>query len=120
MATNSLDLLQSAKYAMKDYSDPEKQYSLSLINNVNLFQITNENQQLIYKPVTTKINIGDPIKVNALEYRDQLDDIYQMLAQYLFVTDISYNLRIDGDLQVTVNNLKYQDKLIKSLVKLIK
>lgn len=120
MATNSIDLLQSAQYAMKDYSNPEKEYNLTLINNVSLFQSHDDSGRIIYKPVTNKINIGDPIKINAWEYRDQLDDIYHILAQYLFITDISYDLRKDGDLQVTVNSIKYQDKLIKSLVKLIK
>ena len=119
MATNSEELLQSAQYALKDYASPEKQYNLTLINNVNLFFKQNKDS-LDYKPIQIKINIGDPIAIDTIEYRDQLDDIYYTLAQYLFVTDINYKLRSDGDLQVTVNNLKYQDKLIQSLVKLIR
>ena len=124
MATSSKELLQSAKYAIKDFKDPEKQYSLNLINNVTLFQYNEEKDEKVIKPIyapfTNKVNIGDPIQIKSLEYRNQLDDIYHILAQYLFISDINYNLRVDGDLQVTVNNLKAQDKLIQSLVKLIR
>ena len=64
--------------------------------------------------------MGDPIAVNAFEYYDDYDEVYNTLSQYLFVTDISYALRKEGDINLTVNAIKYQDKLIRNLAKLIR
>ena len=67
-----------------------------------------------------QLRIGDPIKVNADEYYDEYDDVKEALKQYLFISDLSYNLRSDADIGITVNTIKYQDKLLQRLVKLIK
>ena len=42
------------------------------------------------------------------------------LIQYLYITDISYDLRQDDSIQLTVNSIKYRDKVIGELVKLIR
>jgi hypothetical protein len=67
-----------------------------------------------------ELKIGESILIDAEEYYDDPDDIYKSLSQYLFISDISYSLRKNSDIQVTVNTIKYQDKLIQRLVKLIK
>ena len=59
-------------------------------------------------------------QLKANEYYDANDSIYNALVQYLFITDISYTLRKDDDLNITINNIKYQEKLLQSLVKLIR
>ena len=64
--------------------------------------------------------IGEGILVDVEEYYNHFDDVYKTLSQYLFITDLSYDLLKDSDIQITVNTIKYQDKLIKRLVKLIK
>lgn len=108
-ATTSQDLYVLSKNAFKDLSEPEKGYTISLIdcNALRGYQ----GQEL---------NIGDGIKVNVEEFYDEADIIKKALSQYLFITDISYDLRKDSDIQLTVNSIKYQDKLIQRLVKLIK
>ena len=63
---------------------------------------------------------GQGIQINANEYYDENDSIYNALKQYLFITDVSYSLRNDADINITVNNIKYQEKLLQSLVKLIR
>ena len=86
---------------------PERNYSITIINNHEL----NYNGE--------ELRIGDPIKINADEYYNIYDSLYQSLSQYLFITDISYSLRSPTDFSLTVNNIKYTDKLLKRLVKLI-
>ena len=73
---------------------------------------------LNYKGEELKPGYG--IQINANEYYDENDDIYTALKQYLFITDVSYTLRKDDDLNITVNSIKYQEKLLQSLVKLIR
>lgn len=109
-ATNSLDLLTMAKYAFKDLSRPEREYNISVINNLKDF-INYQGQEL---------RIGDPIQVASREFYSQFDDIRVSLDQLLFISDIKYNLREDNNISITVNTIKYQDKLIQRLVKLIK
>lgn len=109
-ATTSKELLQMAKMAFKDLSAPEKQYNITLIENAK-YLTGYEGQEL---------KIGEPILVNADEYYHSIDEIYQLINQYLFITDIKYDLRKDDNIQLTVNSIKYQDKLIQSLVKLIR
>ena len=63
---------------------------------------------------------GQGILLDASEYYDEYDDLYAALSQYLFITDVSYSLRSDADISITVNSIKYQEKLLQSLVKLIR
>jgi hypothetical protein len=68
-----------------------------------------------------ELKIGDGIEVDADEiYDDPHSDIYKSLIQYLYITDISYDLRRDDNIQLTVNNIKYSDKVIGQLIKLIR
>ena len=109
LATSSSELYKMAQLVFKGKKEPEKNYSLSVIDYYSL---------LNYKGEELKPGYG--IQINANEYYDENDDIYTALKQYLFITDISYTLRKDDDLNITVNNIKYQEKLLQSLVKLIR
>ena len=108
-ARSSQQLLQMAKLAFKDYTSPEKQYNITVIDAASLQGY--EGQEL---------HIGDGILLNTSDYYDTVDETYRALNQYLFISDISYNLRTDTDIALTVNNIKYQDKLLQSIVKLIR
>ena len=88
---------------------PERGYSISLINNIDQF----------YGYKGQELKIGDSIRLKANEFYDGFDDISSSLNQLLFITDIKYNLRKDTDINLTVNAIKYQDKLIQRLAKLI-
>ena len=66
------------------------------------------------------IYVGDSIKLSANEYYPEVDDVHEALDQYLFISDFNYTLRNEGEVQITVNEIKYQDKLIQSLAKLIR
>lgn len=108
-ATNSLDLLKMAKLYFKDLNTPERQYNITVIDTASLDNYKGE-----------EIRIGDGIRVNAQEFYNEYDVIYQSLSQYLFVSDISYSLRQVTDISLTVNDIKYSDKMIQRLAKLIK
>ena len=108
-ATNSLELLQMAQLAMKDFNNIEREYGITTIDT---FALKGYKGQ--------QINIGDSIALNAEELYTGFDDIKESLKQYLFVTDINYTLRQDTDVNLTVNKIKYQDKMIQQLAKLIK
>lgn len=108
-ATTAEELYKLSYFYFKDISQPERGYNITMINQAEIQGF--EGQEL---------KIGDSIKINISEYYDEYDDIQKSLSQLLFITDISYSLRSDADLQLTVNNIKYQDKLIRRLVKLIK
>lgn len=108
-ATTSEELLRMAQLAMRDKTKPEEQYNLSLIDIYSLQGYVGQ-----------RIKIGDSIAVKASEFYDEVDDLYQALTKYLFITDIKYNLRNDSDINITVNTIKYQDKLLQQLVKLIR
>ena len=112
-ALNSDDVWLLANNALKDLSQTERQYNITLLENkISHFKLNNYQLQ--------ELHIGDPIAIKADNYYHQYDNIYNILKSYLFITDISYKLREDSSLKLTVNNLKYQDKLIQSLVKLIR
>jgi hypothetical protein len=112
-ATTSEDVMFLAQNALKDLSQTERQYNITLLENkISNFKLNNYQQQ--------ELHIGDPIAIKASDYYHQYDNIYNILKSYLFISDISYKLREDSSLKLTVNNLKYQDKLIQSLVKLIR
>lgn len=108
-ATTSEELYVLAKNAFKDMSNPERNYSITLIDNSSLKGYHGQ-----------EVLVGDGILLDVEEYYDEYDDVRKTLSQYLFITDISYNLRSDNDIQLTVNTIKYQEKLIQRLVKLIK
>lgn len=108
-STNSTDLLKMAQLAFKDYSKPEAQYNLTTIDVAAL-----QNYQ------GQEVRVGDGIKIDASQMYNDRDQIFDSLSQYLFITDISYTLRSSTDITLTVNAIKYQDKLIQKLVKLIK
>ena len=108
-ATNSNDLLTTAKLYFADRKIPERAYNINVIDTASL-----ENYD------GAEIRIGDGIRINAKEYYDEYDLVYQSLSQYLFITDISYTLRNTADINLTVNNVKYEEGIIKRLAKLIK
>jgi hypothetical protein len=108
-ATSSIELLKLAKNAMRDYSTLEREYNISLIDASN-----------IRGYIGQELTIGLPIKISSEEYYDGYDDIKTSLNQYLFISDLSYNLRSDSNVSVTVNSIKYEDKLIRQLAKLIR
>jgi hypothetical protein len=108
-ATTSQDLFTLATNYFKDLSRPERGYSISVIDAASLSGYKGQ-----------ELHIGDAIQLDAEEFYDEYDAIKKTLSQYLFITDISYDLRKDSDIQLTVNSIKYQEKLIQRLVKLIK
>lgn len=108
-ATTGAELLQMAEYAFRDKMNPEQSYQIAYIN-----------ADLLDGYDKTELKIGDGIRVDAEEYYEERDDIFNSLSQFLFITDISYKLRDSANIQLTVNNIKYQEKLIQRLVKLIK
>ena len=107
--TDSKDLLLLAKNAFKDLSNPERNYSLTFIDINSLRGY--EGQRL---------DIGTSIQLDINDYVEEYGDLSQALSQFLFISDISYDLRKDSDINLTVNIIKYQDKLIQRLAKLIK
>lgn len=109
LATTSSELLKMAQLIFKGKKQPEKNYNIAIIDTYSL--IDYHGQEL--KP-------GQGIQINANDYYDENDDIYNALSQYLFITDVSYDLRKDMNVNITVNNIKYQEKLLQSLVKLIR
>ena len=99
-----------AQFAFKDYSQVESNYNITTIDLSSLKGYA--GQEL--KP-------GEAIEINADElYNDYSSDIYRSLSQFLYITDVSYDLRKDNDIQLTVNPIKYQDKVIGQLIKLIR
>lgn len=97
-----------AQLAFKDYSKPEANYNITMINTASLKDYDGG-----------EIRIGDGIRIAATQYYDLYDTVYKDLSQFLFVTGMSYDLRKATDINLNVNAIKYQDKLIQKLVKLI-
>jgi hypothetical protein len=108
-ARSSTQLLQMAQLAFKDYTSPEKQYNITVIDAEALDGYSGQ-----------ELKIGDGILLKSSDYYDAVDETYRALNQYLFISDISYTLRQDTDIALTVNTIKYQDKLLQSIVKLIR
>ena len=108
-ATTNTDLYNMARLAFKDLSQPERNYNISVINSRKVEGYYGQ-----------ELSIGDGIQVDVSEYYNGVDNVSQTMSQYLFITDLSYSLRKDSDISITVNSIKYQDKLIRRLVKLIK
>lgn len=113
-ATTSLELYQFAKQYFNKYCQPERNYNISTIDVAQLRG---------YEGDAIVLHVGDAIELDPNEYIDTKaadDPVYSALNQYLFISDISYKLRSDADIQLTVNDIKYEDKLIKSLATLIR
>ena len=108
-ATTWKELLQASKNAFKDLSQPESSYNLTMLDFRKLKDY--QGQEFF---------VGQGIKISSEDFSEPTDWTQKILSQYLFISDISYSLRSDADIQLTVNNIKYQDKLIQRLVKLIK
>lgn len=108
-ARSSQQLLQMAQLAFKDYTEPEKQYNITLIDAQALEGFQGQ-----------ELKLGDAILLKPQDYYNDVDETYRALNQYLFISDISYTLRSDTDIALTVNIIKYQDKLLQSIVKLIR
>lgn len=107
-ATTSEELYNAAMNELLDTTIPERSYNMSIIDWHSLKGYDGH-----------ELRIGDPIKINADELYSDKDFVYQSLSQLLFISDISYTLRDPSSLSVTVNNVKYSDKLINRLVSLI-
>ena len=118
-ASNSWEVYVLAKNAFKDLSYPEKDYSLKVINSTQLLMMDASGSNWV-KYADKELTIGEAIAINSNDLDKNFDEVKRSLQQYLFITDISYTLRNDTDVQLTVNIIKYQDKIIRRLVNLIK
>ena len=114
LATTSKELLKSAQLSFKNNKEPERGYSIGMINKNRI----EANKLGGYKGQELKVGFG--IQIDANEYYDEIDDVYKALSQYIFITDLNYELRKDTNISITVNSIKYQEKLLQSLVRLIK
>ena len=108
-ATTSSDLLKVAKLYFKDKMNPERGYNIAIIDTASL-----ENYDGV------EIRIGDGIQVDAKQYYNKYDQLYNSLSQYLFITDLNYTLRDSSNINLTVNSIKYEEGIIKRIAKLIK
>lgn len=108
-ATSSRELLDMARYAFKNLSTPEADYTIAVINTAELNNYYGQ-----------EIRIGDGIRIKAHEYYNEYDQIYRSLSQYLFISQVSYSLRNPLDISLTVNDVQYEDKIIQRLAKLMK
>ena len=108
-AVNAEELYVAASNYFKDKAAPEKQYNISVID---IYSLKGYNNQ--------KIQVTDQIRLAGQDFYDEMDELKDLINQPLFVSEISYSLRSDGDIKLTVNVIKYQDKLIRKLVSLIK
>jgi hypothetical protein len=108
-ATTSQELYDMASYYFKEKSKPEINYSITVLDPHSLKGYKGE-----------ELKIGYPILVDATEYPLESLKVKKSIDQYLFITDISYSLRSDTNINITVNSIKYDDKLIQKLAKLIR
>lgn len=108
-ATTSQELYDMASYYFKEKSKPEINYSITVLDPHSLKGYQGE-----------ELKIGYPILIDATEYPLESLKVKKSIDQYLFITDISYSLRSDTNINITVNSIKYDDKLIQKLAKLIR
>lgn len=109
ISINSTELYNNAVRYFEDLSNPENQFNLSIIGVNNLKG---------YKG--RRLEISDQIRLAADDFYEDLDNLKEIIKQPLFITDISYNLRSSESIKLTVNVIKYEDKIIQRLVSLIK
>jgi hypothetical protein len=57
--------------------------------------------------------------IDVTHYFSDNSVLSQLVSEFLYISDISYTLRQYNGLGLTVNNLKYNEKLFQQLVKLI-
>lgn len=108
-ATSAEELYNAAKYHFLDLQLPERKYSLT-INDLYALK-GYEGQEL---------RIGDPIELFAEDFYDKKDLIYKSLKQYLFISNLQYTLRDPTKRSITVNNIRYSDRLINRLAQLLR
>jgi hypothetical protein len=115
-------LLKAAKNKFSELSSPEPDYSVSMLD------VYNEDAS-----IRSFIEISDQIKINTNEtgYNIEYDEyeksskkaysnkLEELLKKTLFISEISYSLRSDGDVSVTVNPVRYSDVMIDRLAKLL-
>ena len=108
-ATTSEELYQMASYALKDRTQPQNNYSITILDIYSLKGYNGE-----------ELKIGYPILIDPSDYNLNNTTVQKAIDQYLFISDIRYDLRSDSNISVTVNTIKYEDKLIQELAKLIR
>lgn len=105
VAYNSESLLSEALNYYKDYEKPQVQFSLTV------FQFDQANSPL---------RIGDQISLNVEDLYKEYSIIKEALENKLFITEISYNLRKKDSINLSIQTVSYQDRLLSKLIKLIK
>lgn len=108
-AVSSWDLYNLATYAFKGLSQPDADYSITVIQAYELEGKTGQ-----------ELRIGDGIQLKAQDFYNEHDQIYKALSQYLFISQINYTLRDASSMSLTVNDVQYDNKLIRRLAKLMK
>ena len=108
-ATSSEELYKMAELFFKDKNQPERNYSITITDLCSLLGYNGE-----------ELTIGTAIQLDNLDYYVGSGLITSALEQLLFITDISYTLRVDTGVALTVNTIKYEDKLIEQIVKFIR
>ena len=107
-ALTSEELYNFAYAQFKDINKPEYDFSATVIEATKLKGYTGQ-----------ELHIGDPIKIEMQDVMDTGKD-NTSLQQLLYISGISYSLRKDSSTELTLNTLKYNDKLAQKLAKLIK
>lgn len=101
-------LLENARIQFEFLSKPEPNYAVSIIDIYNI-----DNTGL------NKIEITDQISIESDIIESKPNEIRRLLSEKLYVSGISHDLRSDADISLIVNPIRYDDKLIKRLVKLL-
>ena len=107
-ATTAELLLENARTKFELLSRPEPTYNLAMIDIYNL-----NNAGL------NKVEITDKILLDSKVIEDKPGELQQLLNEQLYVSSISYNLRSDAEINLTVNPVRYDDVLLKRFVKLL-
>lgn len=107
-AINSEELYKLASLELQQLTNPERSYSITISDIWKLRGY--EGQHL---------HIGDPILIDVTHYFSDNSVLSQLVSEFLYISDINYTLRQYNGLGLTVNNLKYNEKLFQQLVKLI-
>ena len=109
-ATTSKELYEAAQVYRNSLKAPDYTYNISTIDINSLQGYDDED-----------LDVGDPIELDAQDFITTNDsELLDRLQQYLFISSISYTLRSDSEIQLSVNTINYQDKRIRQLVKFIR